>query len=95
MSKHLTSFQDVIDALGGRQGVADIVGVQAHTLSSWKLRSERFPCATYKAMIDALPEGVTADPALWGMIPSKDTPKGRGRVRQRPKTQATPERRVA
>lgn len=69
MSKHLTTFEEVIKELGGEQGdqaVAHLVGVREVTVRSWRLR-KRFPCATYKVMTDALEEGVTADPALWGM----------------------------
>lgn len=95
-NKILTTLDEVIAEIGGpkqaeaRQIVADLVGVRSHTLSSWIIRG-KFPCATYKAMIDELPDGIEADPALWGMIASKG--KGIGR-RRTPKAQAAPEHRA-
>jgi hypothetical protein len=63
----LETFSDVWDALGGRQGMADLTGAKTSTLSMWK-KAESFPSNTYVAMTDALRAiGKTAPASLWGM----------------------------
>lgn len=68
MSKaNLTTFDEVMDALGGNGPVGDLVGAKASTVSMWR-KAQSFPANTYLAMTEAMKaRGVSAPASLWGM----------------------------
>jgi len=66
-SEILETFSEVWDALGDRQGVADLTGAKPSTLSMWK-KAGSFPSNTYVVMTEALRAcGKTAPASLWSM----------------------------
>lgn len=67
MDGHLTSKDQVFDALGGIQGVADLTNSKYKAAAAWRALPT-FPSKHYLVMTDALERaGKTADPSLWGM----------------------------
>lgn len=63
----LNSTSEVMDALGGNPGVAELTGSKPKAVWNWR-NFEKFPSNTYAVMIVALQErGKTAPASLWGM----------------------------
>ena len=65
----LLTTDDVIDALGGNEAVAKIVGTTPNAVRNWRGRLRgKFPTDTYEAFRLSLKrEGLKAPLALWGM----------------------------
>jgi len=65
--ENLDTFSEVMEALGGNQGVGDLTGAKPSTLSMWR-KANSFPSNTYVVITDALRAiGKTAPASLWGM----------------------------
>lgn len=65
--ENLDTFSEVMDALGGNQGVGELTGAKPSTLSMWR-KANSFPSNTYVVITDALHAiGKTAPASLWGM----------------------------
>jgi len=63
----LISADEVIDALGGTNGVSDLIGARPSAVSNW--RRLGLPPRTYIALSEALKaKGFWADPSIWKMI---------------------------
>lgn len=69
--RHLDSFEDVIEALGGDEVVARITGHKRTAISMWRYSLKTFPAKTYVVLKHALKRrGCEAPDNLWGsMIP--------------------------
>lgn len=65
---HLTTTNEVIDALGGLAIVAEITGRKTGAAWNWQ-KFETFPADTFLAMTTALAErGHDAPPSLWRQV---------------------------
>ncbi|MFA7280817.1 MAG: hypothetical protein WC100_12040 [Sterolibacterium sp.] len=63
----LNTTSEVLDALGGNAGVAELTGSKPKAVWNWR-SFDKFPANTYAVMIAALQErGKTAPASLWGM----------------------------
>ena len=63
----LNTTSEVLDALGGNAGVAELTGSKPKAVLNWR-SFDKFPANTYAVMIAALQErGKTAPASLWGM----------------------------
>lgn len=69
---HLTTVEQVFEALGGTTCVRDIARATSwQHADNWKARG-RFAAHTYLVLTMALAErGLTADPMLWGITPAE------------------------
>jgi hypothetical protein len=65
--KLLTTFDEVIDELGGLGEVAHLTGRSKSSVCNWRRKTGRFPTVLFFIMRRALKmRGATAPPALWG-----------------------------
>ncbi len=65
----LTTAPEIMDVLGGNQGVASLTGSAPSAVSNWRAFN-RFPSRVYIVMTKALADlGYIAPPALWRMTP--------------------------
>lgn len=63
----LDTTEQVIDALGGNQPVAELTLSKPNAVSNWR-GFKTFPSNTYVAITEALRErGLAAPASLWGM----------------------------
>lgn len=63
----LDTLDEVITALGGTDGLFDLLGAKPSTISMWK-KAGNFPSNSYVVMTDALRQkGKTAPDLLWKM----------------------------
>jgi hypothetical protein len=68
---HLTSFNEVMDVLGGVKAVAEMTRNSRTSLWNWK-QAGQFPPRHYRMMRDALLErGCVADLRLWAFTQTK------------------------
>lgn len=73
--ENLDTFSEVMDALGGNQGVGELTGAKPSTLSMWR-KANGFPSNTYVVITDALRAlGKTAPASLWGMKAATSEPE--------------------
>jgi hypothetical protein len=67
MNLSLETTEQVIEALGGNQPVAEITLSKPNAVSNWRV-FKTFPSNTYVAMTQALhARGMSAPASLWGM----------------------------
>jgi hypothetical protein len=68
MNEHLTSVDDVIDALGGNGAVASMLGlIGSNRVSNWRARGS-LPADKFLLMQAELQRrGLRAPPSLWGI----------------------------
>lgn len=65
--EELQTAGEVMDALGGNAGVAELTGSTSKAVSNWRSFG-RFPAKFYLVMTAALAgKGMRAPAALWGM----------------------------
>lgn len=65
--RHLHTSTEIIDALGGTQAVADLLGAKYTAVFNWRTFGA-LPANTYVTLLGALEKnGCTASPRLWGM----------------------------
>ncbi len=64
-NKHLLTFGQVLEELGGARAVTELLGVAPGAAWNWEDRGY-FPADTYVALTEILAnKGCTADPILW------------------------------
>jgi hypothetical protein len=69
MKTLLTTFDEVIDILGGVKKVAELVDRSPSAVCNWRRTKGRFPTAQYFVMQKALAAlDCTAPRALWGFF---------------------------
>jgi len=65
--RRLETFDDVIEALGGKRKVAILLEQDTAAVCNWRRRRKRFPTKYYKEMIKALrARHYSASDDLWG-----------------------------
>lgn len=63
----LQTTKEIIDELGGTEGISALTGANAKAISVWRSHG-RFPWKTYPAITASLRKrGKTAPQTLWGM----------------------------
>ena len=66
-TRHLSTFEEVVEALGGRRNVARLTGKNTGAVCTWQRRQRRFPTKYYFVMAEALAaQRATASRDLWG-----------------------------
>jgi hypothetical protein len=88
---HLTTFDAVLNAIGGFRALAELVGVSTPLTYAWR-RAGRFPAYTLDAIERRLqPRGITVARAVFDFAPAraarKQEPSASGRA-----TDGTPQR---
>jgi hypothetical protein len=69
MLKRLTTFEQVIDELGGVTAVARLTRRTAPAVCNWRKTRRRFPTTLYFVMQGALKvKGAQAERRLWGFV---------------------------
>ena len=63
---HITTAKEALQAAGGYQAAADMLGVNYATVCQWA-HNNRFPAKTYKLKAFLNIHGVTAPDSLWGL----------------------------
>ena len=67
--KPLWTYDEVVDALGGRNGVAKITRQPPHAIPTWRKQRGKFPSKYHVIMKYALKDaGYRAPPSLWGQF---------------------------
>jgi hypothetical protein len=70
--RQLKTFDDVVDALGGKSAVGRMLDQNSAAVCNWKRRRQRFPTKFYLIMKDELDaRGADAPPDLWGFARNK------------------------
>jgi hypothetical protein len=65
--RHLKTFDEVVDALGGKRKVAELLDQNTAAVCNWQRRRSRFPTKYYKEMAKALKkQRASAPDELWG-----------------------------
>jgi hypothetical protein len=91
-SDELTTFDAVVDALGGMTALARLTGRSRTAVSNWRCQRHCFPARTYFVITTELERrGFSADRSLWQFESPEARAKGRRRhVRRKinaPRTQ--------
>lgn len=72
MTRLLTSFDHVIEALGGLKGAAELLGVTPAGVCHWRARTGRFPARTHPRIAAELArKGATASRDLFDFDPPR------------------------
>lgn len=67
-TRRIRTVPGVIDALGGNQPVAKMVGTTHKAVSNWRRPGRKLPAATYMALqIELADRGLSATIDLWAM----------------------------
>jgi hypothetical protein len=75
--KPLWTYDDVVAALGGKEGVGKLTRQPAHAVNTWRKQRGKFPTKYYFAMKGALADaGYRAPIELWGFYSENETFSG-------------------
>jgi hypothetical protein len=89
MDRHITSTQQVFDALGGTHRISQLTGASYTAAYNWLTNG--LPARTYLILTQALAwRGFTADPDLWGMTRKRRTKEPARQVVQTARQRARP-----
>jgi hypothetical protein len=70
--RQLKTFDEVVEALGGKRKVAELLDQNTAAVCNWQRRRSRFPTKYYKVMAKALKkQRASAPDELWGFVESK------------------------